>query len=165
MCLYISTCEGFICGDTVPLDMNRAHRCWYVPLDMNRAPLHVKRHCSYVATLFICRGTGARGTVHMWRHCASAYKLRTQVLICEYIWTAHTNIEVEALLWVPCEGTVVGWPRWVGAFKLYVPFAREPYKGDDILQKRPIILRSLLIVATPYEYLCAQILTWGGYSS
>jgi len=28
--------------------------------------------------------------------------------------------------------------------------AKEPYKRDDVLQKRPIILRSLLIVATPY---------------
>ena len=26
---------------------------------------------------------------------------------------------------------------------------KEPYKTDDILQKRPVILRSLLIVATP----------------
>jgi len=33
---------------------------------------------------------------------------------------------------------------------LHVSFAKEPYKRDDILQKRPIILRSLLIVATPY---------------
>ena len=30
-----------------------------------------------------------------------------------------------------------------------VSFAKEPYKRDDILQKRLIILRSLLIVATP----------------
>ena len=29
---------------------------------------------------------------------------------------------------------------------------KEPYKRDYILQKRPIILRSLLIVATPYEW-------------
>ena len=28
---------------------------------------------------------------------------------------------------------------------------KEPYKRDDILQKRPTILRSLLIVATPYQ--------------
>jgi len=28
-------------------------------------------------------------------------------------------------------------------------FANEPYKRDYILEKRPIILRSLLIVATP----------------
>jgi len=31
-------------------------------------------------------------------------------------------------------------------------FAKEPYKRDFILQKRPIILRSLLIVATPYDH-------------
>jgi len=30
-----------------------------------------------------------------------------------------------------------------------VSFAKEPYKRDYILQKRPVILRSLLIVATP----------------
>ena len=39
----------------------------------------------------------------------------------------------------------------VGSFKLKVSFAKsfakEPYKRDDILQRRPIILRSLLIAA------------------
>jgi len=39
--------------------------------------------------------------------------------------------------------------RWVGSLKLQVSFAKEPYKRDDILQKRPILSRSLLIVATP----------------
>jgi len=34
--------------------------------------------------------------------------------------------------------------------KLQVYFAKEHYKRDYILQKRPTILRSLLIVATPY---------------
>jgi len=37
----------------------------------------------------------------------------------------------------------------VGSFKLQVSFAKEPYKRDYILQKRPMILRSLLHVATP----------------
>jgi len=36
--------------------------------------------------------------------------------------------------------------------KLYVSFAKEPYKWDHILQKWPIILRSLLIVANPYTF-------------
>jgi len=45
----------------------------------------------------------------------------------------------------------MGWLRWVGSLKVKVFFAKEPYKRDDILQKRPIILRSLLIVATPYR--------------
>ena len=44
----------------------------------------------------------------------------------------------------------MGWLRLVGSLKLLVSFAKEPYKTDDILQKRPIILRSLPIVATPY---------------
>jgi len=47
----------------------------------------------------------------------------------------------------------MGWLRLVGSFKLKVSFAKEPYKRDYILQKRPIILKSLLIVATPKHYL------------
>jgi len=35
-----------------------------------------------------------------------------------------------------------------------VSFAKESYKRDYILQKRPAILRSLLIVATPYRSHC-----------
>jgi len=46
----------------------------------------------------------------------------------------------------------MGWLRFVGSFKLQVAFANEPYKRDDILQKRLIILRSLLIVASPYRW-------------
>ena len=45
----------------------------------------------------------------------------------------------------------MGWLRLVGSLKLYVSFAKEPQKRDDILQKRPIIIRSLLVVATPYD--------------
>ena len=44
----------------------------------------------------------------------------------------------------------MGWLRLVGSLKLQVSFAKEPYKRDNILQKRPLILRSLQIVATPY---------------
>jgi len=44
----------------------------------------------------------------------------------------------------------MGWLRLVGSLRLLVSFAKEPYKIDDILQKKPIILRSLLFVATPY---------------
>jgi len=43
----------------------------------------------------------------------------------------------------------MGWLRLVGSLKLQVYFAKEPYKRDDILPKRPIILRSLLSIATP----------------
>ena len=43
----------------------------------------------------------------------------------------------------------MGWLQSVGFLKLQVSFAKEPYKRDYILQKRPMILRSLLSVATP----------------
>ena len=43
----------------------------------------------------------------------------------------------------------MGWLRLVGSLKWSVSFAKETHKRDDNLQKRPIILRSLLIVATP----------------
>ena len=33
----------------------------------------------------------------------------------------------------------IRWLRLVGSLKLQVSFAKEPYKRDDILQKRPII--------------------------
>jgi len=51
----------------------------------------------------------------------------------------------------------MGWLRLVGFLKLQVSFAKEPYKRDYILQKRPMILRSLLIVATPYEGFVSQV--------
>jgi len=47
----------------------------------------------------------------------------------------------------------MGWLRLVGRLKLHVSFAKEPYERDNILQKRPIIVRSLLIGAIPY-FLC-----------
>jgi len=35
----------------------------------------------------------------------------------------------------------MGWLRLVGSLKLYVSFAKEPYKWDDILQKKPMIFK------------------------
>jgi len=43
----------------------------------------------------------------------------------------------------------MGWLQVVGSLDLQVSFAKEPYERDYILQKRPSVLRSLLIVATP----------------
>jgi len=43
----------------------------------------------------------------------------------------------------------MGWPWLVGSIKLQVSFAKEPYKRDDVLQKRPILLSIPLTVATP----------------
>ena len=42
----------------------------------------------------------------------------------------------------------MGWLRLVGSLKLQGSFAKEPYTTECILQKRPIILRRVLMVAT-----------------
>jgi len=44
----------------------------------------------------------------------------------------------------------MGWLRLVGSLKLQVSFAEYSLFYMALLQKRPIVLRSLLIVATPY---------------
>jgi len=65
--------------------------------------------------------------------------------------TCHMS-RVSSHMWhvtVVWEMTHTGWLRLVGSSKLLVSFAKEPYTKHDILQKRLIILRSLLIVATP----------------
>jgi len=47
--------------------------------------------------------------------------------------------------------SAMGWLRLVGSLKLQVSFAEYRRCYRSILQKRPIILRSLLIEATPYH--------------
>ena len=46
---------------------------------------------------------------------------------------------------------VMEWIRLVGSSKLQVSFAEYPLCYRALLQKRPVILRSLLIKATPYQ--------------
>jgi len=46
----------------------------------------------------------------------------------------------------------MGWLRLVGSIKLSVPIAKEPYKRDYTLQKRPIILSIRVPIAKePYK--------------
>jgi len=47
-----------------------------------------------------------------------------------------------------CDMTM-GWLQLVSSIKWQVSFAKEPYKRDNILQKRPVILSILLTIATP----------------
>jgi len=70
--------------------------------------------------------------------------------------TRHESICIcdSICLWICdsiCLWLDMGWLRLVGSLKIYVSFAKEPYKRDFILQNTPIICRSLLIVATPSD--------------
>ena len=75
------------------------------------------------------------------------------VFIHTYVHSMYTHTHVGCIH----SGGMMGWLKIVGSLQLYVSFAKEPYKRDDILQKRPIILRSLLIIATPYACVYTRI--------
>jgi len=65
-------------------------------------------------------------------------RVHTDVCVCE---REHMSSAIIGMRWL----------RLVGSLKLKVSFAKELYKRVYILQKRPIILISLLIVATLYQ--------------
>jgi len=48
--------------------------------------------------------------------------------------------------------TAMGWLRLVVSLKSYISFAEYRLFYRALLQKRPVILRSQLMVATPYPY-------------
>jgi len=64
--------------------------------------------------------------------------------IC-WVMTRYSKDVGQTIFWL------MGWQQLAGSLKLLVFFAKESYKRDYILQNRPVILRSLLIVATPYH--------------
>jgi len=61
-------------------------------------------------------------------------------------WHFEERLRDERVIWWEAMGRL----PLVHSLKLYVSFAKEPCKRDDILKRRPIILRSVLIVATTY---------------
>jgi len=72
------------------------------------------------------------------------YRYRcTYIYVHMYIWR---HIIAASYTWSILIFMYMGWPRWIGSLKLLVSFAKEPCKRDCSLQKRPLILRSLLIV-------------------
>ena len=76
-----------------------------------------------------------------------------RVQICKYEYINHMYIPVRTCtfenIYVACTYVYI-WVRLVGSFKLQVSFAEYRLFYRALLQKRPIILRSLLIIATPY---------------
>ena len=97
-------------------------------------------------------------TCHELEHCVNTV-LRCDDICCFVVLLATISsfAMAHAYVWHDSLIGTIGWLQLVGSLKLYVSFAKEPYKRDYILQKRPAILRSLLIVATPYR--CQQLET------
>ena len=77
------------------------------------------------------------------------------VSVCYYSVHPAPHTLLSTIIWrirytCYCMIWCMGWLCLVGSIKWWVSFAKEPYRRDDILQKRPIILSILLTVATPW---------------
>ena len=97
--------------------------------------------CIYVHTPYVC--------IYMFRYCRHTtfqriHMYAQRIFTCEYMYTHHM-----------CAYIDMGWLRLVGSLKLQVSFAEYRLFYRALLQKRPMILRSLLIEATPYMHLWA----------
>jgi len=66
----------------------------------------------------------------------------------KYVWVSPASSTEDGM----------GWLRLVGSLKLYVSSAEYRLFCRALLQKRPVILRSLLVEATPYVCVCVCIL-------
>jgi len=96
--------------------------------------------------------------IYMYILCMYIY-INIHVCICIYIYTyIHIYIDTYIHNIYICLSyrhrrvfSHMGWLWLVGPIKLQVSFAKEPYKRDDILQKRRFVLSILLTIATPYQ--------------
>ena len=94
---------------------------------------HVLTYMSHLLRYLCCT------TLHLsWQAHLSFQAHACTVRTC----TRHTHVQSYTYANASC--ICMGWLRLVGSLKLQVSFAKEPYKRDDILQKRPIILRNTL---------------------
>jgi len=93
-------------------------------------------------------------------HCSTLQNTATYCNTLHYTATQYNTVQHKCSGFIvegcDCKGfsflfdiRTIGWLRLAGSFKSQVSFAKEPYKRDDILQQRPMISRSLLIVAIP----------------
>ena len=84
---------------------------------------------------------------YLYRHVSICISIHIYIRL-SYVYTYDTSSWKRMLNHVA--NADMGWLRQVGSIKLLISFAKEPYKRDYILHKRPTILSILLTKATPY---------------
>ena len=131
---------------------------WYDTYDTcKHMQTHANTPISMGVTLFFSarqdhtheRVMSHKWTSHVTHMKESCYTYGWVIWHVQYTQT-HVFRRASGLMW---------WLRWVGSIKLQVSFAEYHLFYRALLQKRPIILRSLLIVATPYLP-CREGKTW-----
>ena len=155
--------NGFICGKRyaerrhsvrfATLYSARVHprACMYSHSAHTRNALHAPTHTP-------------RTHIHASKHALKQYNPHTHISTGLYIHAkyTYTNVHVYICMYVihafSCMGMCMGWLRLVGSLKLQVSFAEYSLFYRALLQKRPIILRSLIVGATPQSKMPIYIL-------
>jgi len=99
--------------------------------------------------MYICIYTRTHIYVYICKYVLMLY-IFTYIYTYIYMYKCHAKLEEHILKFQLAPRLTMGWIRLVGSLKLYVSFAEYSLFCKALLQKRPIILRSLLIIATPY---------------
>ena len=139
---------------------SRTTRTCYIP--------HIDESCPSVMSQTSCHTHHVTHTsCHTHRPWAMSHVTQTKLLILHSLWASHephtcilvSHVTHEYVMshtraqrYESChthKDPNMGRLQLVGSLKSYFSFAKEPYKRDNTLHKRPVILRSLLIVATP----------------
>ena len=87
--------------------------------------------------------------------CMYVYTGKRCMRVCMYAWCGSAHISHRVSVCVRST-THMGWLQLVGFLKLQVSFAEYSLFYRALLQKRRKIVRSPIIEATPYRYVCAQ---------
>jgi len=96
---------------------------------------------------------------NFWMSHVTCESVTSRVGESRHIWISHVTLAASENSWYQfCFD--MGWLWWAGAWKLQVSFADSSLFDCALLQKRPIILRSLLIVATPYLHRSHVMCEW-----
>jgi len=103
---------------------------------------HVYRNYVYMCHVYICHVYICHVCIYVMCICIMRMYIMCICVICIHVMCNEEVICIYALSGVE----VHVWMMWI------LSFAKEPYKRDYILQKRPIIFRRLLIRATSHMY-------------
>ena len=128
---YISMCvchmTWCVCVSHVSMCVCHISRCVCV-VWLNVCVCHMSR-CVCVVYLDVCVSFVLMCVCHI-SQCVCVICLN----VCVCVTSLDVRVSyVSVSRWISLG---MGWLRLVGAFKLYVSCAKEPYKTDDILQKR-----------------------------
>jgi len=136
--------------------IHASHRCVinHSHVTYERIMSHMNESCH----IQMCRGMHERVMSHMNHSCQTWMSHLTYEWVMSHmneschIWMSHVTYET-----MTCHEWTMGWLRLVGSSKLQVSIAEYSLFHRALLQKRPIMLRSLRLVATPYLQVMSHI--------